>query len=193
MRQSVSQAQEEHGDSVTAQSAVHGLPFTPFKASRFANSRYAPGTPAGSCRKKLRPVYTYVPLPTFAIEQAALEVRFAGVVRFHHRAILRGPGPGEVEAPLLHPAIPVGGPEPVRDAQDAVPAPTTVTAACSSVTRSCPPSSAGAALLVDCGVVTTRSVDPGGRLATNSGKGAKPPKKNALLLVLHDHEPAGRA
>ena len=35
-------------------------------ASRFANSRNAPGTPAGSCRKKLSPVYTYVPEPTRA-------------------------------------------------------------------------------------------------------------------------------
>src|SRR5204862_6444793 len=43
-------------------SAFYFLP----SASRFANSRYAPGTPAGSCRKKLSPVYTYVPLPACA-------------------------------------------------------------------------------------------------------------------------------
>src|SRR2546430_12339641 len=40
--------------------------FVRFNPSRLTKSRYAPGTPTGSWRKKLNPVYTYVPRPSGA-------------------------------------------------------------------------------------------------------------------------------
>lgn len=58
----VNDADQLVGELSTHWFPLHHLPFTihfafvPLPEIKFANSRYAPGTPAGNCRKKLMPV-----------------------------------------------------------------------------------------------------------------------------------------